>query len=733
MENIQNGYLATYLEDNFLLVRTMVVKLEEAASLFNESLVTRYGLEAVNTLYPKTWKYYMNIAGLYHPTDTMMYVPSMDTLETIEFTKENLKIHTATAKAYRFGSRQYYSLLTQYPTQELLINGVLNPVDIDLAITSPNGTILGYPKGLVEENEVSLIGELQRYIQSQMHRWFNTQFAMSDNLFCAVFFSVLHAFVLPKLLNLRLKRCKTNEAHSFHVRMYLASHFKLDRYLPYLTRRQALWLYRNIRYIERNPGKVKTLFMLIEEILTKRGVPVGEYSIRHLDHFGEDYFPDQIARIKLVNSDQNTLTGDTHSVEALFNKEFQKAEGNPLYLETYANADLERFKTSPSAIIQTKVLHSSMVDYNGSTPEPFEVIAIREWCHLSMTGYYDVSVIFKDPKTSETHTLFAKDAFAYMQYLALNAEGITLSEFPDYLNMQQRRHPLPTASELLSVVDYKKRDLSGIASSLLAGQPVIKPLYSVTAFRDYVDVLTDEAYKHWLLISSMEDHYERALVDNMIRLLYEDERTRFTLKTRNVNDWLNSLSLPSYNRTIADSENLILQIFEASTGYTVDSTRMLKNIQRALIDLMTELSSYTVQFTREINEEKIVNVSWPAVRFGNQSYSQSDYRYIDNGALALDQTVLSKGSCHIGTDTDTVVETRSSNTTLSKGVTIDPSITEVTGSILRDDVSLTSSAFEMNITYPGQDIEIETKMQLPGYTRFHQLPESARVKLKSIY
>lgn len=733
MESIQNGYLGAYMESNLLLVRTMVVKLDEAASLFNEAIVTRYGLDAVNTLYPKTWKYYMNVAGQYHPTDTMMRVASMDTLELIEFTKENLEIHTATQKAYQFGSRHYYSLLNQYPTQELLINGVLNPIDIDLAIKSENGTILGYPRGLVEDNETSLVSELESFIKSQIHRWFNMQFIMSDNLFCSVIFTTLHAFVLPKLLNLRLKRCKTNEVHSFHVRMYLASHFELDRYLPYLTQKQALWLYRNIRYIERNPGKAKTLFKLIQEILTSRGVPIGEYSVRHLDAFNPDYTPEQIARIKLINSDQNTLSSDTHSVEALFDKELNKASGNSAYLSAFRDRDLERLRTSPSAIIQTKVLHSSMVDYGGSVPEPFEEVALREWCHLSMMGYYEVSVSFKDPKTSETHTLFAKDAFAYMQYLALNAAGLTLVAFPDYLNMQQRRHPKPTVDELLSLVDYKVRDLVSIAKRLIVGQPVIQPLYSVTAFRELAGVLTDEAYYHWLLISSIEDHFERALVDNMVRRLYEDERTTFSLTTLNVAEWLLARNLPSYNRTNADAESLIQLIFEAATGYTVDSTRMLKNIQRSLIDLMTELSSYTVQFTREINEERIINVAWPAVRFGNQSASQSDYRYADNGVLSSSSSEYAASSCQIGIGTNTVFETKPSNTSLSKAISIDPSTTQVATLRLIDTVDLVGPPTEMVITYPGQDMELEIKTQLPGYTTFDRLPESARMLLKSIY
>lgn len=734
MENIQNGYLgylAAYTKDNLLLARTMVVKLTEAAGLINEGVATKYGSNAVDPYRPETWKYYMNIAGQYHFSDTVMMVSSVDTLEEIEFSKENLKVHTATANAYRFGTRQYYALLNTYPTQELLINGILNPVDIDTAIAAESGTILVYPDGLVESNESSLIPELEDYIKKQLSRWFNAQFIMSDGLYCAVFFTILHTLVLQKLLNLRLNRCKTNEVHSFHVRMYLASHFELDRYLPYLTQRQRLWLYRNIRQIERNPGKSKTLFTLIDNILTSRGIPIGEYSVRHLDLFNKDHFPEQIARIKLLNTDMNGLSSDTHSVEALFEKEADKAPGNPTYLESYMARDAERIRTAASAILQTKVLHSSMVDYAGSRSETFEEIAVREWCSLSMSDRYRVSVAFTDPKSSESYSLFAKDAFAYMQYLALNADGLTISKFPDYLNMQQRRQPKPTVDDLLSMVDYKSRDLRSVAERLVNGQPKITSLLSVTAFRDYVQTLYDEAYNQWLLTCSTEDLYERAQVENMVRRLYEDERITFSISAKNVSEWLAEKNLPSYDRSRADAAALIKAIFEATTGYSVDSTKKLKNIQQALIQLMTELSSYTIQFTNEINQDNIINVGWPAVRFGNQRSTQKEYRYVDNGVFVLDQHGYAGMVCNVSASEGEGDYVASTHFTLNPA--LDPSVTQASGIALSELSTHLIPAFEMEISYTGQDKVVEEIMMLPGYTSFNSLSEADKVLLKSIY
>ena len=278
--------------------------------------------------------------------------------------------------------------------------------------------------------------------------------------------------------------------------MYLASHGELDRYLPYLTLKQALWLYRNISYLERNPGKMSQFVKLIHRVLTERGIPLGEYSIRHLDAFDENYWPEQIARIRLLNADLNSLTKDYHSVEALYQKEINEAPDNTWYMGAEVDNDLMRFKTANSAITQTKVLHSSMVDYSNAVPEPFEVVALRQWCFMANNGLYDVVITFKDPKTSEPRSLFAKDAFVYLQYILMNAEGLRFDVFFEYLNMQQRIHPKPTIEDLLSVVDYRERDLNQIAELILSRQPNITPCYSVSSFYELVQHLTDEAYWH---------------------------------------------------------------------------------------------------------------------------------------------------------------------------------------------------------------------------------------------
>ena len=276
-----NNRYSLFINKNMELVETIVVKLDEVARAMNYYVMQKMGYDSVNLYDKTTWKYYQNIAGVYHLSDTPIKIRSLDLDEEIDFTKENLERHKITKTAYRYGTRYYRELVSLHPQQELLILGVLYPVDINIAIDSKDGTILNYPKNLVEENEYSLIEKLQSWCYNYLYRWVNNQFTLSDDLYVATYVSQFYLHMLQALISIRLETCRTNEAHSYHIQQYLASHGFLDSYLDKLTKEQALFFYRNIRYIERNAGKRDTFDWLTENIMTKRDLPLYEITMKH--------------------------------------------------------------------------------------------------------------------------------------------------------------------------------------------------------------------------------------------------------------------------------------------------------------------------------------------------------------------------------------------------------------------------------------------------------------------
>lgn len=731
MALIHSGYLDRYLDDNIKFAKTVNVKLDEAARLMNEGLVMEYGRDIVDTSNPRSWKYYMNLAGQYHPTDTMMTVTSIDTLETIDFTVENLRIHTSTKKAYAYGTRHYNSLVYHYPLQEGLINSILNPVDIDKAIAAESGTILSYPPELIEKNETTLVAELEDYIKRCIARWFNAQFIMSDNLFTATFITQLHMLIYLEMLNLRLKRCKTAEVHSFHLRSYFASHQKLDKYLPYLTLKQSLWLYRNILYIERNAGREKQFHKLIDKLLTDRGIPVGEYSVRHLDNFQDNLRPEPAARRKMINVKQNVLTYDLYTLDHLFDKEIPLAPGNDEYFRSMRAEDRFRVETANTSVTQTKALESSMVDYANAVPKSFEEIALNQWLYMSKHGLYSAVINFKDVKTGEYRVLSSHDAFIYFFYLSGMADGIDFDILPDYLNMQYRIVPKPTVEDLLRVIPHKEHDLRAIAEAIVIRQPQINEVVSVSAFNELCTKLYDEAYWHWFLIANTHDLYERGLVANMVKSLYADVRDKFTSPHANMREFLAANNLPPYDYTREEALALAHSVFEAATGIKLNDQRSLSNIQKAMIELLQHLSSYSIQFIREINDEDIIVIDPPATRIGNQRLGQDDHRHIPVDVFVMDSHGLHITSAPI----DTKLELRACHS-LKEGdhvTPIDPSVTTLQLGELEASRDIPSCPYYLDITYDGQDVALEDQVLLPGYTSFDRLSDELRAKVKSKY
>lgn len=622
---METNFLKLYMDANITLAKTLVIKSHTNIDTINDFIKLKYGTSAVDSYDPRSWKYYLNIAGEYHPTDVPMMVTSLDTLEDIVFSKQTLAIHTATRKAYAYGTRYYYSLVERYPDQEHLILSIITPCDLETAIAADEGTILSYPQHLVEPQELTLMDELEGFIKRYQVRWDVKAFRISNSLYTTAQQSLLYLTIVPKLLNLRLKRCRTNEAHSFHIREYLASHGRLDRYLPYMTLKQSLFLYRNIRFIERNSGSVEQFRMLVDHLLSERRIPLNELSIRQLSTFDEAYYNDITVRRKALNPQFNVPERDYFTLPQLFTKEIPLTYGNDKYYKADAERTIAQLRHSDSSVIQTKDLESSMVDYNDSLPDTLAVVLLREWAHLSQTGFYQAIVNFKDPKTLTARSLTADDAFVYMVYISLMSIGVHPVTIPTYVNLKQRRLTLPTVAELLSTTENDR--LTAVATDLLDRQPVIEKLYSIDGFFQLGYTLHQESVRHWFLQSNTHDLYRRGYVSNMVYSLYEDSCLPLVSGNTPIATWLTAKNLPTYNYDYAQANELIKEIFERSTGLTVDNTRVLKNIQNALISALSELSSYSIQFMREINASRIVPVGWPAQRIGHVMASQHTTRY----------------------------------------------------------------------------------------------------------
>lgn len=650
-------YKQIYYDDTFNLAKTLVVKSSRAASLLNTRLKYQYGPDSVDDYDPTSWKYYLNICGEYHPTDTMMTITSLDTLEVIEFTKENLQIHTATASAYAYGYRYYYNLVQRYPDQEQLILGILYPADLSTAIAAQDGEILAYPTALVEPQEITLITELQTWIQNHITRWDITPYGISDTLYPASFLALLYQHIFMQLFLLRQKRCKTNEAHSFHVRMYLASHKGLDKYFDYMTVEQRLFLYRNICYIERNPGQQQTFDWLMEKLMTLRGIPLAEFTARLSGVFDDQYYPEYYFYKNPLNTETNIPDQYNYSLDAILQKEEALLDTNADYLLDQKTVINDAFRNANKTVIPTKMLESSMLDLKDAVPFPFTEILLQHWMYMTCKGMYTSVANFKDAHTGELRTIRVADAFLYYIYIACKGLGIQATIVPTLYCNRITRIPKATVKDLMDVVDYHYIRDNNLATFLVNTQPSLVPCYSISAFYELCNQVYQATIRQWYLIGNTQHEYRRGLVKNMVNRLYCDTMLTFKDSGQNYSAWLTEKGIPDLDYTTEECMIQLSNIFQAATGYSVNPDDSPANIQKAMVSTLLQLSSYSIQVSSYINTSSIKLVENAVIRVGdvdtvvgNEVYLEDECEVRSVGATASHTVEIDANPMGVGSE-----------------------------------------------------------------------------------
>lgn len=428
---MSNNYYEIYIKQCRDLVESLVIKSEYTAEGLNRRITDNSPNAYIDEHDKRGWKYYMNLAGQYHYTDPPIYVVSVDTLETILFSLEKLKLHKATARAYAFGTDKYYDLIDTYPNQELLITGILNPIDIDRAINADDHSIIGYSENLVEINEYNLIGKIQAWVNQYFNRWVNVNYTLIAELYMPLAIGILYANLRTVVLNARLANCHTNQAHSFHVQQYLVSHGFVARHLNRMTLKQRLYMYRNINVILRNQGQQKTFDRVKDILLTERNVPLAEYLMRHdVTDMPKSLFPTVLFKKNPLNLQTNTSPNTTVTVTGMLLKEDPVAIGNPAVRDDDIPVVSSLMKKSMSSVVLTKTLESSVIDETNSSTQKLTDTLLNHWIDWTNLGLYRAHITVPHPATGDTISLSPEEALVLMHHCFCKAANINLPVIP---------------------------------------------------------------------------------------------------------------------------------------------------------------------------------------------------------------------------------------------------------------------------------------------------------------
>jgi hypothetical protein len=624
-----------YIAGNIALAKTLIIKSELTASAINRGL-SELGI-SVNTNDPTSWKYYLNLSGQYHSTDKPMTIVSLDTLQTIDFTKENLQIHDSTRREYNNQTHYYQELLSRFPEQESLIQGILTPVDLTHAISATDGTILFHNSSLIEENESNLIPYLQDWINKFNIRWHNKAYSLVDDLYAAAQLGVMFTLLPVIIDNLRVQNCHTRFAHTYHIRSFLASQGRLDVFIDYLTKKQMLWLYRNIRYLHRNAGKRETFLKLIENILTQRGFPIAEWTMRHdLSTLVDDIYPKIEFERSPLNFGFSSSGLDTRDIPNMLDMEVNIAKGNAAVQSEAEVSIRQQMENAKQDRLGTKILESSILDLTDASPFTLSDALLNHWVYFAQLQQYPAIVTVDNPKTGSTFSVGMKDAFIIFLYAYNKARGVTLPNVPILEAWMVRRQPAPSRAELLGLMETRFNSTSYVDKALENLVPVSLRYVSTSMFYDTVAAIHENILRHRFLYATCEHMTQRGQIEQMVLRFYQDYRCDLA-NSQPYSTWFSERGLDIQTFTYIESDLLAVQLLERCTGADLRKTKTLREVQAAMLRLMSQLSSYSVQYLQSINSFPIRTSDWGAIRIGDDFTVGAGGKQVD----ILDAQVMS--------------------------------------------------------------------------------------------
>lgn len=615
-----------YQTNNLTLARSIIIKNSLTAEAMNKGLPYARGavfgrVPTVEQSRPETWRYYCHLAGEYHPVDEMMKVISLDTLQEIEFTKENMRVHRATWRNYALGTEYFNELVKRFPEQELLIRGIINPIDKEKAIQAEEYDILYYDAELIDHNEHFLIPDLQVKIRALLKRWDVSSYNLTDVYYEPMRMMMLYMFIPSMLMNIRLKYAHTVYANKYHIWNYLGSQLELDRYRPYLTTEQTMWLYQNIRWIIANGGKQETFEEITEYVMSKRSLPISRFKIHRdveniLENKPELYIERQ--QINLPELDYKT-SDDSLDLQKLMKKELPTALHNEGAIEDLHNSAREMWRFGKHDNLNTKVVESHVEDY--STQEIFRLddTLLDYWIYMASMDRFESIITVSNPGSAEVMTLNAKEAlmmFVYALWRGLQPSKIDDTKLIGKIQAHDIYFPvMPKVDELLS--SFWKEEHSELYLRYIQDYyPEMGLIYSTEDFYRFCEKIHRFKYMMYDLHGLIQDIY----AEGEVHLLTNKLKADYTFPLLNSEDsYFNYFKERGWLvMNLTDDQFLMLaeEIFNRITGKDLTKGNSIESIQENMVRLMEKLSSYNVHYVKTINSQDVTVLNPPSPKIG---------------------------------------------------------------------------------------------------------------------
>ena len=619
-------YFQLYQQSVASLIKTAVIKYSANAIAYNNGVMEDHPGAIIDTQDERTWRHYQNMAGMYHDVDTVMTVVSLDTLQTVVFNKQTLASHPQTKQAYLYGTALHAELVSRYPNQVCLILGILYAPDragyLDEIIAAEDGTLLYCDTRFIEDQEHSLLYELQRWLNQYTIRWHNRDYSFADNLYMADYMWKLSLNLMQKVYTLRLKNCKTEQAHTFYIRLYLASHGALDAYMDLLTKEQILFLYRNVLYIENHAGRQEVFYWLVENLLTVRNLPLYEYKVYHNTFYqiptqenngSASPTPVPYFKRKAINVAEFASVGAEVPFDAMLTKLKDATVDNQQYQSDHRDQMYKSLIYSPSSVVRTKVLESILADNSRAVPYPLEDIIINHWIGWAASGQYSARATLRLPGTKKDYSLSMLELLVLLVYVEAKLQNVTLLTVPDFIASRLQRPTAVTTTELRSVTS-PTFVTDAVINQIAQTYVPVGQLTTVADFYTAVSSIYMNTLQHQRLVYGHGSSIASSQIQIACSRLYQDQRLSCIYSGQTYDSFLTARGLTDSVFTLGILSDLKSAIIGLISNYELNVVDTQKAVQQAMIKIFSQLTSYSTLVIGDMAQLSIEHVQGQLVR-----------------------------------------------------------------------------------------------------------------------
>lgn len=603
MENIvtqvlgnNSFYTEAYIKDTINFSKSIVFVNGNEAKSYNELISIRYP-SYILPEQKSTWRYYKHLMGELHELDKQVSVVSVDNGTTILLSRTTLAIHRKTrSELLKFGL-YYDEVVKKYPEQELYIRCIaLDPFysSVSDILALEDFTITHCNSVYIEENEDDLIKDLQTRIINYKSIWLLPYYGLLDNLFLAAQYAIFYNFLVTTILAIRLENDKTMRAHSFHIRMYLASHHGLDKHLLFLNKKQQLFLYRNMLYLNNHSGKNHVFQKLIDILFTERDISVINYIFNQRGSFDLTRRVEYVYNQKLLNSKDMIYRDFDYSLSDVGAKEIPLAPGNKKeYDFNFEHID-NKNKYSMFSSLLTKDLETILMDETDSVRYKLLDILTDYWAYLAKHDQVNFLSDITDPVTNITTRLNAKDLFKFYVICLHAKSGIKLNEFPQYRIKRVFRAVQPTPEQIQKRFYDKRLEYTDYINEIQSCIPIYPTILTSFQFSEFITTVYRLNIGLWTLLSNYGDIDTEGQMRLAIDTMHQTEVYEFNDET--VTQFLSRTGIVDpreYSEEVLTG--YIFNVLDTVFDNRLSFLNRLQKLQQALTDIFFKFNSYTVQ------------------------------------------------------------------------------------------------------------------------------------------